>query len=95
MPGTLAIEANAPSYSIREYTSSDSTIADVGRNKSASTSRSEAVAIVAVGLCGVLSIMSRVRGDSTWRTRSQSIWKRGGCSGMCTGRPPARSTAGA
>ena len=72
------------------YTSSESTSARVGRRSSASTSRSAALAIRRGRIVRrVEHHQPRARVTATARTRSQSIWKCGGSSGMWIGRPPA------
>ena len=50
---------------------------------------------VAVGLCGVLMMIIRVRGESAAATSSQSILKPGCDSLIATGKPPCSRTIGA
>ena len=71
------------------YTSSAITNASVGRSSSASRRMSSADQVVALGLCGVFTMMARVRGVSAAAMRGKSGRKVPGVSGTCTARPPA------
>ena len=76
------------------YTSSDNSTMSVSRSRLASSRMSPSVSIAPEGLCGLLIISMRVRGDIASRNRCQSTVKSCGSSGTCTAMPPARSIAG-
>jgi hypothetical protein len=76
------------------YTSSAITNTSVGASRSSSLRISGAVQMVALGLCGVFTMMARVRGESAAAILSKSGRNVPGVSGTRTTLPPASSMLG-
>ena len=99
MPGSVAGETCRPPSKTRcSYTSSVTTSRSCATDTSAKRASSSGVRTVPVGLCGVLSSSSRVRGVTAARTSAGSNVHRptpsaGGCSGTGRTTPPAIATA--
>ena len=76
------------------YTSSLITSVSVGASRSCRRSISSRVHTVALGLCGELMMIARVRGDRAAALRSKSGRNVPGTSGTRTTTPPASSMLG-
>ena len=83
-----------PSYTMCSYTSSESSSTFVGSRISASFCMSSACQTVPVGLCGVLSMIRRVRGVMAAASVSNGMRKSGAFSVIGTTLPPASSIDG-
>ena len=84
----------APSKTMCSYTSSEISSTLVGASSSSSVRMSASVHTVALGLCGVLTMMRRVRGVSAAAILPKSGRKLPGVSGTRTTTPPANSILG-
>jgi len=95
IPGSDAIGRCVPSNTMCSYTSSETTSRSCSQASSATRASSPGVNTTPVGLCGVFSRITRVRGVIAARSASRSGRKSGGRSVTGTRVAPAIATEAA